>query len=94
LYKNTLRLPYPLPKGYWLENQGIGPDVAFLDYTYEQYAAFSAAPPISTLKQKIREANPLLEMWDCGLRDTFSHLTTDVTNLVLKGFPACTPLIH
>lgn len=58
-----LRLPYHLKKGYLLDNQGIGPNVAFLDISYEEYAGLKEAPSIDFLLEHLKEANPLLEMY-------------------------------
>ena len=48
---------YPLPtllkKGYYLDNRGIGPNVAFTKYTYEEYSKLSATPSVHELFQSI-----------------------------------------
>ena len=44
-----LRLPTLLNKGYLLDNKGIGPNVAFLTYTYEEYSQLPTAPCMADL---------------------------------------------
>ena len=56
--KNNKR-PTTLNDGFLLDNFGIGKNVAYLDYTYEQYAALEQVPDMETLMQHISERNPL-----------------------------------
>lgn len=51
--------PTALNEGYLLDNFGIGKNVVYLDYTYEQYAALEKVPELETLMQHITEFNPL-----------------------------------
>ena len=51
--------PTTLNDGFLLDNFGIGKNVAYLDYTYEQYAALEQVPDMETLMQHISERNPL-----------------------------------
>lgn len=51
--------PTTLNDGYLLDNFGISKNVAYLDYTYEQYAALTQVPDMATLLQHIIERNPL-----------------------------------
>ena len=45
LYTNgKLATPTPLRDGYWLDNRGISPNIAFLSYTYEEYAKMQNVP--------------------------------------------------
>ena len=48
---NNGNFPYPSPlkKGYLLDNRGIGPDVAFIRLTYEEFARLKATPPAADL---------------------------------------------
>ena len=56
---NGLRLPTVLNKGYLLDNKGIGPNVAFLTYTYEEYSQLPTAPSIDNLMSHILYKYPL-----------------------------------
>lgn len=58
---NRLATPTPLDNGFWLDNRGIGETVAFLSYTYEEYAAMEAAPSMDELMKHIIERYPLTE---------------------------------
>ena len=60
--------PSKLAKGYLLDNQGIGENVAFLCITYEEYANMSQVPSRSELYTKIVDKDPLLELYHCGER--------------------------
>ena len=56
-------LPYPTPlaDGFLLDNRGIGQHVAFLSYTYEEYAALPKTPTAAELFEKIIDKHPLVE---------------------------------
>jgi hypothetical protein len=60
--------PSKLTKGYLLDNQGIGKNVAFLGITYEEYAKMAQSPSREELYTKIVDKDPLLELYDCGER--------------------------
>ena len=49
-----------------LDNFGIGKNVVYTDYTFEQYAALEAVPDMETLLQHIVEKNPLVEYYVSG----------------------------
>lgn len=58
--------PTQLDNGYLLDNFGIGKNVVYTDYTYEQYAALESVPDLETLMQHIAERNPLVEYYVSG----------------------------
>ena len=58
--------PTLLDNGYLLDNFGIGKNVVYTDFTYEQYIALETAPDFETLKQHIYELNPLVEYYVSG----------------------------
>ena len=66
-----LTLPDPLDNGYWLDNRGIGKNVAFLSFTYEEYARLDSAPSMEVLLDSIIDKNPLLEIIECGRRSDY-----------------------
>ena len=45
--------PVELGEGWWLNNQGIGPNSVFTKYTFAEYAALPSVPSIEQLKQSI-----------------------------------------
>lgn len=58
--------PTQLANGYLLDNFGIGKNVVYTDYTYEQYAALESVPELEVLMQHIVERNPLVEYYASG----------------------------
>lgn len=45
--------PLSLGHGWWLDRRGMGPNPAFIDMTYEQYAALKAAPSPAELMNMV-----------------------------------------
>ena len=86
VYTNgKLAFPTPLKDGYWLDNRGIGENVAFLSYTYEEYAALSEAPDLSLLYKKIIDKDPITEMWNCGRRHNYHDLINDLNEIIVNN---------
>jgi hypothetical protein len=81
----TLRLPTRLADGYLLDNKGIGPRVAFLSYTYEEYAALTEVPSVETLRQHIVDTNPLLTWRYYGRRSDYTDIVTQLNELIQSG---------
>ena len=75
-------LPTSLQNGYLLDNKGIGKNVAFLKYTYEEYAKFQTLPTLQELYNNILDKNPLLELCDCGNRNKFSDIEKQLNELI------------
>jgi len=92
-YQGNLAYPTKLENGYLLDNRGIGPNVAFLSYTYEEYSALKQAPDKETLIKSIIDKNPLVELWDCGTRDYGNDEINVMNALIGKQFPDCKQLI-
>ncbi len=61
-----LRYPLKLKKNYWMDNLGIGPGVAYLDYSLEEYSKMENAPDREDLMAHIRDKDPLESMFRCG----------------------------
>lgn len=86
LYTNgKLAVPTKLNDGYWLDNRGINANVAFLSYTYEEYAALNEVPAVSELYKKIIDKDPLKEMWDCGRRHQFQDPVSELNEAIANG---------
>ena len=86
VYTNTkLALPTKLKNGYWIDNRGINENVAFLSYTYEEYAALHDVPPLDILYSKIIDNDPLIEMWDCGRRYNYNDLIGDLNEIIVNN---------
>lgn len=79
--------PYPtsLTDGYLLDNRGIGRNVAFLSYTYEEYAALPATPSSDELRKKVIDTDPLLEYHTCGNRYQYEDLEKELNELIRAG---------
>lgn len=88
-YKSALALPTPLSNGFWLDNRGINQYVAFTSYTYDEYSKLPAAPDLTTLKSKIIDLNPLVEMYECGFRADYQDEIVELNALIGAGFPSC-----
>ena len=86
VYTNgKLALPTPLKNGYWLDNRGISLNVAFLSYTYEEYAALNDVPSIDVLYKKIVDKDPITEMWSCGHRHHYHDLINDLNEIIVNN---------
>jgi|DewCreStandDraft_4_1066084.scaffolds.fasta_scaffold56998_2 hypothetical protein len=64
-YAGKLAYPTQLADGYLLDNRGIGKNVAFLKFTYEEYSKLSSTPTKEELLGYIIDKNPLLELYKC-----------------------------
>lgn len=78
--------PVALGDGWYLDNRGIGPNTAFLDYTYEQYQALPAVPTHEVLMAHIKVRNAITDLWNCG---TQTRTIEQYKALVAEGFPSC-----
>lgn len=73
--------PIQLAHGYLLDRRGIHAHSAFTSYTYAEYAALSAPPGLTTLLEKIVDADPFIEIWNCGTAPiTIESLNLAITN--------------
>lgn len=86
---NALRIPTKLHDGYLLDNKGIGKNVAFTTYTYQQYAERSAAPSVDDLMKHIKDKDPLLELYDCKSYIGIKYDIRKVNKLVKTDFEGC-----
>ncbi|MGM9798840.1 MAG: hypothetical protein ACI3ZY_14925 [Parabacteroides sp.] len=81
------RFTYPtaLLKGWWLDNRGISRYVAFLTYTYEEYAALPATPVPSVLMEHILDSDPLTDMRFMGNRYQYKDLVDELNEKIKNG---------
>jgi len=82
-------LPVRLNQGFWLDNFGIGPDVAFLKFDYRQYMLLQTPPPVEIMMRYILDARPLLAMYQCGYRFEYKDLIHDLNVLIERGLTNC-----
>jgi hypothetical protein len=64
-FQGKLAIPTQLPDGFLLDNRGIGGDIAFLSYTYPEYAALETTPTPEQLLKHIIDSNPIDIMYSC-----------------------------
>lgn len=84
------KLAYPtaLNKGYLMDNRGIGKNVAFTGYTYEEYSRLESVPPIQEIYESIIDKDPLLELCNCGNRNQYTD-TKLMNRLIKDGLKKC-----
>ena len=86
IYRNgELAYPTALMDGYLLDNRGIGPNVAFLTLTYDDYRKLGKTPSAEELMNNILERDPLTEMYQCGNRSQYTDLVTELNHLISSG---------
>lgn len=78
-------LPSILANGYLLDNRGIGKHVAFLRMTYAEYARLPEAPAMDDLEDMILDKSPLVELYNCGLRNQYKDPEADLKILIQNG---------
>lgn len=83
---DKLCLPTLLEKGYWLDNRGIGRNVVFLSYTYEEYSQLGSAPSMEELMTHIHDKHPLTEWHECGRRADYKNIVSELNKLIEQGF--------
>jgi len=84
-----LAKPTMLKYGYLLDNRGIGPDVAFLKYSYEEYSKFQEVPAMQVLLENIEDKWPLIELIDCGIRTQYSDEVKELNVIIDSNFKGC-----
>jgi hypothetical protein len=88
-YQGKLAKPTVLKNGYLLDNRGINENVAFLNYTYEEYSKLPEAPSMKDMLSRITERNPLTELINCGLRSQYTDEVKELNSLIDANFPDC-----
>ncbi len=84
-YEGKFALPTLLENGYLLDNRGIGPQVAFLWYTYEDYSKLSHTPTVEDLMTGLQDRDPLVEMYQCGQRSQYTNIEQELNDLIKSG---------
>ncbi len=90
---NTPAYPTRLNNGYLLDNRGIGRNVAFLTYTYEEYHQLDKTPSMNELMEHILNKYPLAEAWNCGLRSQYEDEVNELNERIKSGFYGCKPIL-
>lgn len=81
-YKGELAYPTKLNNGYLLDNRGIDQNVAFLNYTYEQYSKLEATPTSDELLANILDKDPITEMYNCGSKFDYKDLDAELNKAI------------
>ena len=76
--------PTVLNGGYLLDNRGINENVAFLKYTYEEYAQLKTLPSKKELFASIVDKEPLIVLCDCGNRKVYKDVVGQLNNMIDK----------
>lgn len=77
--------PTILKNGYLLDNRGINSNVAFINLTYQQYGELKEVPSLKKLFEMIVDKDPLLEMCNCGNRDSIQNTESKLNYLIKKN---------
>ena len=89
VFKNgTLCEPVRMARRYRLDRRGIGPNVAFLSITYEEYSKLQSAPSLEELEAMIIDRNPIKKMYRCDFPDAENRIG-ELNQLIKKGCKAC-----
>lgn len=80
-----LALPASLHNGYLLDNRGISKNIAFLKYTYSEYAGVKEVPTLQELQRSIIDKDPLTELWDCGPKANYTNLQEQLNQWIDKN---------
>ncbi len=89
IIKEKLSLPTKLLDGYYLDNRGINVNVAFIQLKYSEYSKLSHPPKIDDLKQMIIDNDPLVELYDCGVRTKYKNIEEELNKIINKGNLTC-----
>lgn len=79
---NKFLKPTLLNNGYLLDNKGINRNVAFVKITYEEYAKLQNVPTLKDLYSLIVDKDPLIEIYDCGIRTELVDDIIKINNLI------------
>ena len=84
-FRGAIAYPDPLEKDFLLDNRGIGPNVAFLKFTYTEYQQLEKTPTIDVLLSRILDNDPLTEMYQCGTRAQYSDPVKALNQIITGG---------
>ena len=84
-YHGKLAYPTRLKRGYLLDNRGIGPNVAFLKLTYQEYAKLPVVPKRTDLYAMIIDRDPLKELYRCGDRAKYQSIVSELNKVIKAG---------
>lgn len=74
--------PTKLLNNYLLDNRGITKNIAFLSLTYEEYGKLEKTPTPEELFKKIIDDDPLLEIYQCGIKSDYKNIIEEINRLI------------
>lgn len=83
--QGELVYPVELVNGFLLDNRGIGPAVAFLSFTYDDYSKLKSTPSMVELMNHIIDKDPVTEMYRCGTRNNAVDKVSELNHALETG---------
>ena len=74
--------PTALKNGYWMDNIGVGGNTGYLGMSLKEYSQLKEPLSLSEMMAMLVDANPFMEMWNCGNRGLVS---VDELNVWIKN---------
>lgn len=84
-YKGDLAYPVRLEGNFLLDRRGIGPQTAFLKWTYYEYSRLSKTPSQEEILKMMLDKSPIKVMYDCGRQSSFKNLEQELNTKILSG---------
>jgi hypothetical protein len=81
-FNGSLAYPTQLHKNYWLDNRGIGINVAFINLTYDEYSKLPKTPSHDELIKMVIDAEPIVRMYSCGIRSSFQDIVAELNKKI------------
>jgi hypothetical protein len=79
---DSFRKPIALRDGFWLDQQGVGSNTAFLNLTYEEYSRLPSAPESGQLLEMVRHKAPFTAIYYCGRVSDFQQLIIELNSKI------------
>jgi hypothetical protein len=84
--------PVELEQGFLFDRRGIGPNSAFLEMTFDEYAGLSRALTPEELIESVIEPDPFVVMYRCDIRND-ENVIEELNDLIRKfNFDRCKQL--
>jgi hypothetical protein len=78
--EGTLAYPTRLEEGFLLDNRGIGPNSAFIKFTYEEYSKLKTTPSPDMLYNLITDKEPFSAMYKLNCKRDTSEI-----NIIIRS---------